>query len=393
MITNILKKIRIQISVIFLGLLLINSGKSDFKPGKEIIKLNTSGYIQAKIFLFYVGTYTPNGKGISVYSMNSETGSTKYMGLFPSTSNPSFLAVHPNKKWLYSVSETTEGSVSSYRIKDSASIELINTIKTNGKGPCYVSIDNSGRFLLTAQYQSGSVVSLPINRDGSLGNISSFIQHTGRSIIEERQAGPHAHSMVPAPEGNLIFSADLGTDIVYGYKLDTITGKLDSLSKTYIKPGSGPRHIAFHPNRKWMYLLNEISGMVEGYMLNTDSGTLKIIQILQVIKDKNSGAHASDIHIDPSGKFLYAAERDPENTITLFSVNLNTGMLTMIEKVPSGGKVPRNFAIAPNGNFLVVGNQNSDNLTIFRIDIKTGKLTQVGMPVSIKSPACIKFML
>jgi 6-phosphogluconolactonase len=316
----------------------------------------------------------------------------KYLGLFPSKTNPSYLAVHPNKKWLFSANETDEGSVSSYLIKDSSTIDLINTVHTNGKGPCYVSIDNSGKFLLTAQYQSGSVVSLPIDKDGRLGNISSSIQHTGSSIIKERQSGPHAHSMVPAQAANLIFSADLGTDIVYCYKLDTITGKLDSLSKTYIKPGSGPRHIAFHPNKKWMYLLNEISGMVEGYLINYESGTLKILQTIQVIRDINSGAHASDIHIGPSGKFLYAAERDPENTITVFSVNLNTGMLAMVEKVPSGGKVPRNFAIDPTGNFMIVGNQNSDNLTTFRIDNKTGKLTQIGMLVSVQSPACIKFM-
>lgn len=382
----------IIILAFFIGILIISAGMNYNRSESNIINKQLLNTIPVRKLLLYVGSYTPAGKGIYIYSMNSVTGSLKFMGLFPDTTNPSYLAVHPNKKWLFSVSETGEGAVSAYRIIDSATIELINTIYTKGKNPCYLSIDNSGKYILASHYQSGSVVSLPIKIDGSLGNIASTIQDTGKSINDKRQAGPHAHCIVPAPEGNLFFSADLGTDFVYGYKLDTINGKLTSISKTSIKPGSGPRHLTFHPNKKWMYLLNELSGTVEGYLINKSSGKLEIMQTLQVINDIKSGATASDIHIGRSGKFLYAAERDPENTITVFSIDLKTGFLNMVEKVPSGGMVPRNFAIDPAGKFLVVGNQKSDNLTIFSIDNKTGKLTKVGIQVGVQSPACVKFM-
>ncbi len=324
--------------------------------------------------------------------MNPKTGVLKYLGISPSVSNPSYLAIHPNKKWLFSVNEINNGTLSSFRIKDSSTLEFINAVSSNGSSPCYVSIDNSGNYLLASNYNSGSVTSVPINPDGSLGNAVSTIQNTGKSINEQRQSSPHAHSILPSFSGNLIYSADLGADLIYCYKIDTITGQLSTISKNPITAGSGPRHLAFHPNKKWLYVINELKGTVEGFLIDSVSGALSYMQTCSLLKVKEDGSLAADIHITPSGRFLYASVRDPENTIAIFSINQKNGSLTHIENVASGGKTPRNFAIDPSGTFLLAANQNSDNIITFRIEPNSGKLTQVGNAVNVPSPTCIKFM-
>lgn len=187
----------------------------------------TKNIVPVKNYLVYIGTYTPN---IYVYSMNPKTGGLKYLCVSPNTSNPSYLAIHPNRKWIFSVNENSPGTLSAFRIKDSATLEFINSVPSKGDAPCYVSIDNSGKYLLTANYNSGSVASFPINSDGSLGASASNDQHTGSSVNASRQSSPHAHSIIPFFLNNLIFSADLGTDKIYCYKLDTASGKLSSVA-------------------------------------------------------------------------------------------------------------------------------------------------------------------
>jgi 6-phosphogluconolactonase len=343
-------------------------------------------------YLLYAGSYTPKGTGISIYLMNPETGVLKYLGISPPVSNPSYIAIHPNKKFLFSVNENDDGALSSFRIKDSSTLEFINSVPSNGASPCYVSIDNSGNYLLASNYNSGSLTSVPIYPDGSIGNAVSIIRNTGKSINEERQASPHAHSIIPFLSGNLIYSADLGADLIYCYKIDTSTGQLITLSKTSITPGSGPRHLAFHPNKKWLYEINELKATVEAFQIDSVSGTLSYLQTYPLLKVKDDGSLAADIHITNSGRFLYASIRDPENFISIFSIDQQNGSLTYTGNVSSGGKTPRNFAIDPSDTFLLAANQNSDNITIFRIEQNSGKLTKVGNAVNIPSPVCLKFM-
>jgi len=365
---------------------IISIGNDGLNGSENLLSVGVMDY------LLYVGTYTPNGTGISIYSMNTKTGLLKYLGISPNVSNPSFIAIHPNKKWLFTVGENNDGTLSSFKIKDSLTLEFINTIPSTGQGPCYLSIDNSGKYLLTSHYNSGSVTSVPINPDGSLGKAVSIISNSATSINKERQSAPHAHSIIPYFSNNLIYSADLGADLIYCYKIDTTSGKLSSISKTSITAGSGPRHIAFHPIKNWVYELNELSRTVECFLIDSDSGELTYLNTFPIVNDNGDGALAADIHITPSGSYLYASVRDPENIIAIFSINEQNGSLTLIEKIPSGGKTPRNFAIDPSGRFLLVGNQNSNDIIIFSIDQKSGKLNQVGDAVAVPSPVCIKFM-
>ncbi len=260
MIIHYLNQKRIHILLILIGILLINMGMTDNKTVTHYNNAKLLKTIPAKNILLYVGSYTPKGEGIYIFTMNSSTGALKLLGSLHCDNNPSYLAVHPNRKWLFSVSEVDEGSLTSYRIKDSTTIEKINTIPTMGKGPCYLSIDNTGKYLLTAHYNSGTVVSVPIRSDGSLGNVVSLKAHIGVGYLPQRQSGPHAHSILPARSGNLVYSADLGLDTVYGYKLDNKNGQLISVSQTPFNKGSGPRHLAFHPNKKWMYVVTELAG-------------------------------------------------------------------------------------------------------------------------------------
>jgi 6-phosphogluconolactonase len=365
-------------------------------PGNGNNNRDNSGYstgVSVKGYLVYVGTYTPKGTGIYIYSMNPATGALKYLGVSPAVSNPSYLVVQPDNKLLFCVNENDSGALSSFRIKDSSTLEFINSVPSNGSSPCYVSIDNSGQYLLASNYSSGSLTSIPINPDGSLGKAASIIMNTGKSINEKRQESSHAHSIVPYFTGNFVYSADLGADIIYCYKIDTGTGKLTEISKTAIEPGSGPRHMAFHQNGKWLYQINEMKGTIGLFLVDSVSGALNHIQNYPVFKVNEDGSTAADIHITPSGRFLYASVRDPENTIIAFSINQQDGSLTPVGNVSSGGKTPRNFAIDPTGSFLFAANQNSDSIITFRIDPDSGQLTQVGDAVNVPSPVCIKFMI
>ncbi len=377
---------------LFICGVLMNAKSLPDKGIKDQTNHGDSTKIKADNFLLYIGTYTPKGTGIYIYSMNPETGKLKYLGVSPSSVNPSYLVIHPNKKYLYSANETDSGYISSFSLKDSSTLEFINSVPSNGASPCYVSIDNSGKYLFASNYNSGSVTSVPINPDGSLGEPVSIIRNTGKSINKQRQSSPHAHSIIPSLSGNLIYSADLGADLIYCYKIDTTTGQLSTVSKTSITPGSGPRHIAFHPNKKWLYELNELKGTVNAFMIDSVSGTLFFLQSNSLLNVKDDGSLAADIHITSSGRFLYASVRDPENIIAIYSINQKDGSLNSIGNVSTGGKTPRNFVIDPDGKFLLVANQNSDSIITFRIDPKSGKLKQVGGAVNVPSPTCIKFL-
>lgn len=362
-----------------------------------------------------VGTYTrPNTKnpseGIYVYKFNTNTGDFSAVSKTSGIKNPSFLAVSPDQKFVYSVAETSDGSVSAYRFdKKSGNLTKLNTQSSGGADPCHVSIDKTGKWVLVGNYSGGNLSILPVNADGSLGKATQTINHEGKGPNAGRQEKPHVHSVNIAPNNSDIFVPDLGIDKIVTYSLDAKNGKLlaGKTPFTKVADGSGPRHFTIHPNGKFAYVIQELSSTVTGF--NYASGKLTPFQTITTLakdfKDKNK-SFCADIHISPDGKFLYGSNRyvDAGNkngafaatnsidTIVQYSIDQKTGKLTYIGNEPVLGKIPRNFMITPNGKFALVANQETDNITIFKRDAKTGKITPTGKQIEVPVPVCLKMI-
>jgi len=359
----------------------------------------------------YVGTYThEKSEGIYIYRMNPESADLKPAGKAVNIKNPSFLAIDPQKRYLYAVNEVQSfsseksGAVSAFSIdQKTGELTFLNIISSKGTSPCYVTVDRTGRYVLVANYSSGSLCVLPIMDDGSLGEATDSIQHEGSSVNPKRQEGPHAHSVVIDSSNRYVYAADLGLDKIMIYKFDSEEGKLtpnDQQPWVKIKPGAGPRHFTFHPNEKFAYLINELDSTIVAFAYDRDNGTLEEIQTVSTLPEGFKGVnYCADIHIDPSGKFLYGSNRG-HDSIVIYRINEETGELCYVSHESTKGRFPRNFAIDPSGKFLLAANQNSDNIVGFRINQETGLLeptgreTEVPTPVCIKvpTPVCIKFL-
>lgn len=353
--------------------------------------------------LVYIGTYTRTGKskGIYAYRLDQSTGRLSYAGVTSGVSNPSFVAIHPNGRNLYSVSEIADhegrrtGSVYAFAL-DRASGELtqLNVQPSQGTGPCYISVERTGRYVLVANYQSGSAAMFPVKTDGSLGEASDAVQHKGSSVSKDRQAGPHAHCIVPDPTNRFAFVNDLGTDSVMVYRLDLAAGKLrpNDPPSASVKAGLGPRHLDFHPNGRFVFVIHELGNMITSFAYDSAKGLLKEIQTVPSLPKGWSGtSHTADIHVAPSGKFLYGSNRG-HDSIVIYAIDESTGKLSYVGHESTRGKTPRNFAIDPTGTFLFAENQNSDTIHTFRIDKSTGKLTETGDVTEVPSPVCFKFL-
>ncbi|MBI4306524.1 MAG: lactonase family protein [Chloroflexi bacterium] len=353
--------------------------------------------------LVYIGTYTRTGKsqGIYVHRVDESTGRLSEVGFTTGISDPSYLALHPNGRFLYSVSEVQEqdgrraGSIYAYVIDPpSGKLSVLNHRPSQGTGPCYVSVEKSGKFALVANYQSGSIGAFPIGNDGRLGEASSSVQHQGSSVNKQRQQGPHAHCIVPDPSGKFVMVADLGMDKVMVYRLDLTAGKLTANHPPSISvaPGAGPRHIDFHPNGRYMYLINEIGNTITAFEYDGAKGTLKEIETMPSLPLGWTGENTTaDIHVAPSGKFVYGSNRG-HDSIVIYVIDGSTGKLTYVGHEPTRGKTPRNFAIDPSGTWLFAENQNSDTIHTFKIDQQTGRLTATGDIADVPSPVCMKFL-
>jgi 6-phosphogluconolactonase len=354
--------------------------------------------------LIYVGTYTgKTSKGIYLFEMDKNTGKLTERGLVAETPNPTFLAIHPNKKFLYAVSEIgnfggkSAGAVAAFAIdpKDN-SLKLLNKQSSGGSGPCHVSMDKAGKNVFVANYGGGSVAMLPVKDDGSLGEATSFIQHTGSSVNPGRQKEPHAHSINLDPAGKYAFAADLGTDMVYVYKVDPANGTLTKNAPAGAKlaPGSGPRHFAFHPNGKHAFVINELLLTLTSFNYDPDSGTLNEIETISTLPDNttNKGFSTAEVVVHPSGKWVLGSNRT-HDSIAVFAFDEAKGSLTRVGNYGDTVKVPRNFVIDPTGNFVLVGNQAGDSITVFRMNQQTGELTRVGDPTPCPTPVCLRFVV
>ncbi|MEO5684545.1 MAG: lactonase family protein [Chitinophagaceae bacterium] len=345
-----------------------------------------------------IGTYTSgNSEGIYVYDFNSSSGNFAYRSKIKSP-NPSFLAVSPGQQYVYAVYEEGVnkggGSVAAYSFnKKSGELSFINQQLSGGDHPCYVAVDKTGNWVTAANYTGGSLSVLPVNADGQLGEARQVVQHTGSSTNKERQEKAHVHGTFFSADNRFLFAPDLGTDKLTIYAFNDKTGKLTEAAQPFVQSpdNGGPRHMAFTPNNKYAYLMEELTGTVVGYVYN--SGKLTQMQTISAAEKGFKGFMGSaDIHVSADGKFLYCSNRGDANTITIFKINAANGKLTVAGYQSTQGKGPRNFSLDPSGNFLLVANQNSDNIVIFKRNKITGLLTDTGKKIEVGNPVCLKWM-
>jgi 6-phosphogluconolactonase len=346
----------------------------------------------------YVGTYTKKGsKGIYRFDLNPASGQLTARALAAQTTDPSFLAIHPNQRLLYAVGELDgkTGAISAFAIDaKTGDLTFLNRQSSGGNGPCHLVVDLQGKNVLAANYGGGSVCVLPIQNGGKLGEATAFVQHAGSSVNKERQREPHAHSINLDAANRYAFVADLGLDKVLVYRFDAGKGTLSQNDPPAadIAPGSGPRHFAFHPNGKTAYVISELKNTVTALSYDAEHGVLKTLQSISTLPKAFKGtSYTAEVQVHPSGKFLYGSNRG-HNSITIFAIDQETGKLKFVGNQGSQIKTPRNFGIDPTGKYLLVANQDSNSIVVFRIDAETGKLAPTGTVVEVPMPVCVKMM-
>ena len=358
----------------------------------------------AKEFLAYIGTYTgAKSKGIYVARFDPASGRLGAPELAAETVSPSFLAIHPNQGFLYAANETGDfagkksGAVSAFGIDShTGKLTQLNQQPSGGDGPCHVAVDQTGKTVLVANYGGGSVEALPIKPDGSLDAPTSFIQHSGSSVDKQRQEGPHGHFITTDAANRFALACDLGLDKVVVYKFDPANSSLvaNDPPSASVAPGSGPRHLAFHPGGRYAYVINEMKCTMTAFSYDPARGELKEVQNLSTLPGGETlkpNYSTAEVEAHPSGKFLYGSNRG-HDSIVVFATDPATGKLTYVENVSTQGKTPRSFGIDPTGNYLLAANQDSDNLVVFRIDQKTGRLASTGTSIEVGKPVCVKFV-
>ena len=358
---------------------------------------------QAERYRVFVGTYTGGdsiSKGVYSCEFDAETGKLSDPVLAAELINPSFLAIHPSGKYLYAVNEVSEGpgrgngAVTALTINADGTLTKINHQASEGGAPCHCNVDATGTNLLIANYGGGNVAVYPISEDGSLKPVSCNIQHEGSSVDKSRQEAPHAHSINVSSDNKFAYAADLGLDKIMIYKLDAEAHTLSPANQpaALVTPGGGPRHFSIHPSGKFAYTNNEMTMVVTGFSRNPEDGSLRAIQEISTIPAGFNGRKSTaECLVHPSGKFLYVSNRGHE-TITAYTIDQETGLLTYVENEPTGGKEPRNFFIDPSGRWLLAENQNSDTVYVFSIDQNTGALKPTGDFVTVGRPVCIRMV-
>lgn len=361
----------------------------------------TTAFGSVRELFVYVGTYTKtSSKGIYVGRFDPATGRLGELTLAAEAVNPSFLALSPDRRYLYAVSEGAgaefqgkpSGSVHAYAI-DPADGRLtpINSAASAGKGPCHLSVTPDGKCVLVANYSSGSVALLPVLKDGGVGAPSSVDQHEGKSVHPVRQKGPYAHSITPSADGRFAYAADLGTDTIYTYRIDSAAGTLAASSSVALEPGSGPRHFALSPDSRHAYVINELSNTLTTFALDAATGALKPLQTVPTLPADFTGkSTTAEVATTPDGRFVYGSNRG-HDSIAVFQADPSAGTLTALGQVSTQGRNPRHFAIDPTGRWLIAANQDGDSLVVFAIDPANGRLAPTGRTLVVGSPVCVRF--
>lgn len=364
-------------------------------------------------FYVYVGTYTEDilfgtgevlegkGEGIYVFRMDPNSGELELHHTIEGVENPSFLTLGPSNEFLYAVNELKEfrgeetGTVSAYSADPvNKEFNFLNKRPTRGTDPCYVTVDKNGKYVLVANYGTGSVSVFPAGEDGYLGEIFEFIQHEGSSVNQERQEGPHAHSVFLDEENHYAYVPDLGLDELKVYEFKSDKGEFETCEdKDFkVRSGAGPRHLAFHPTENYVYLINELDSIVTAFLRDEESGELTRIQNVSTLpSDFDGNSSTAEIKVSPSGKYVYGSNRG-HDSIVIYEVDQNTGELSYVDHESTRGQAPRHFTIDPTGSFLLVANQDSDNIVVFEIDEKTGELQYTGKDFDVPTPVCVRIV-
>jgi 6-phosphogluconolactonase len=353
---------------------------------------------QGAELLAFSGSNSGGGaKGIYAYRFNTVTGELKPEGLAVETPNPSFITVDTSGQFLYAVNEVNgKGMVSAFSIdRAAARLTLINQVSSKGDGPCHLALDSTGRWLAVANYASGSVAVLPVDAGGKLGEAAGFDQHRGSGVNHARQAGPHAHEAVFSPDNRYLLAADLGLDQILIYRFDAAKGAIAPNDPPFavLAPGSGPRHLVFHPNGKIVYALNEMASTVTAFRYDAVKGSLQDFQTVSALPAGFAQATtAGEIVVNASGTALYTSNRG-HDSIALFDIQPDRFRLAEPELTPTLGKTPRHFTLDPDGRFLLVSNQDSDDIVVFHVDPRTGELTPTKhKPMAQPRPVCLVFV-
>lgn len=352
--------------------------------------------------ILYVGTFSVRGsQGIYAYTFDRTKQTLTLLQTVPSLESPTFLAIHPTKKYLYSANrgkaDITDqgGSVSAYGIdRVTGRLSGLNHKSSYGDGPCYVEVDKTGRYLIVSHYNEGNLTVLSLFKDGQIGGVSDAKKYTGNSINAQRQQSPHIHSTALSPDNKFLYVSDLGTDKIYVYAFNEADGTLHlpSNPEASVRPGTGPRHLALHPTGNYFYVSEELTSTVGVFSVDKITGALTVLQdsVLSLPENFTEQNSSADIHTDVTGRYLYMSNRGAD-IISIYTIGAD-GNITLTGHQSTNGKTPRNFLIDPKGQYLFVANQDSDTITIFRINPKTGKLTPVGKPTTVPSPVCLKLM-
>lgn len=354
----------------------------------------------AETYSVYVGTYTgAKSKGIYAFQFDSTSGIPGEPKLVATTSSPSFLALHPSLPVIYAVNEVNEfngkkgGAISAFKIEDDGSLKLINQVSTVGTGPCHVAVDSQGKAVLAANYNTGSVISYQLEPDGRIGKRGSFMQHAGSSVNKQRQEGPHAHGVFFSADDRFVYNPDLGLDKVLIYRFDPETAQLTpgTPDAVTIPPGAGPRHLALHPTLPLAWTVNEMGSTVTTLHVDKSNGGLTAGPSISTLPAGFQGSSTTaEIFVHPNGRFLYASNRG-HDSITVFAIDETTGKLTVVQNEPTGGKIPRSFAIDPTGRWLLAAGQNSDDVNVFKLNPDTGRLTHAARKIDVPAPVCLLF--
>ena len=349
--------------------------------------------------LVYVGTYTHSlphvqGKasGIDVYRLDAASGALTFAHTREGLANPSYLTLDPHRRYLYCVAERAEGQVHAFRIDPTTgALTPLNHQSSQGAEPAHISVDRDGRWVLVANYGSGSVAVLPVQEDGSLGPATDMVQHTGQGTHPERQEGPHAHWIGTDPANRFVLVADLGLDAIVSYRLEATSGTLVRTDTSTMQPGAGPRHLAFRPDGRYVYVLNELNSTLVACAYDATSGAVRPLQSLSTLPAQFTRANwTAAVRVAPSGRFVYASNRG-HDSIVIFASDPATGLLSYVGHAATQGQEPRDFNIDPTGTFLLVANQNSDTIVTFRLDATTGGLSATGQVSAARTPSCIDF--
>jgi 6-phosphogluconolactonase len=359
----------------------------------------SSQQTSARNYWVYVGTYTRNtSEGIYGFRFDASTGELRSLGLMAETPSPSFIAAHPNGHFLYAANEREYNEVMGNRVTTFAiepgtgRLTQLQRTSSQGDGPAHVLVDPTGRALIVSNYRGGSVAVLPIQTDGTLGNATSVDQHYGRGPHPTRQDSPHAHGSVVSPDNRWVLTADHGIDQVMAYRLDAGRGTLAPANPPSLKvaPGRAPRHVAFHPNGRTAYVVNELIPSLT--VLGVSEGVLRELQTVATMPGDYSGQHTgAEVVVNRAGTVVYTSNRGPD-TITVFAIDQSSGLATAVQYMPTGGMTPRNIALDPTGQLLFVGNQASNNLVLFRVDEANGHLTPTGQVFDVPEPTAITFV-